>query len=121
MLWGWGGFPGEVMGVDAPPDGIEKSAKMAVFKEPPSEEETSVSKVSIIGIDLAKRSFQLHGAGADGSVIFRKKLSRARMLDFLAQVPPSLVAMESCASAHYWGREIAKLSHEVRLIPPECM
>jgi transposase len=75
-------------------------------------------KVSIIGVDLAKRSFQLHGAGADGSVLFRKKLSRGRMLDFLAQEPPSLVAMESCASAHYWGREIAKLGHEVRLIPP---
>ena len=77
-----------------------------------------MSRVNIIGIDLAKRSFQLHGAAADGSVLFRKKLSRVRMLEFLAQEPASLVAMESCASAHYWGREIARLGHEVRLIPP---
>lgn len=77
-----------------------------------------MSRVNIIGIDLAKRSFQLHGAAADGSVLFRKKLSRVRMLEFLAQEPASLVAMESCASTHDWGREIARLGHEVRLIPP---
>ena len=77
-----------------------------------------MDEVSIIGIDLAKRSFQLHGARADGSVAFRKTLSRERLLAFLASVPPCVVAMEACASAHYWGREIMTLGHEVRLIPP---
>ena len=73
---------------------------------------------AIIGIDLAKRTFQLHGAAPDGSVVFRKKLSRERLLSFLASQPPALVAMEACASAHHWGREIAGLGHAVRLVPP---
>ena len=77
-----------------------------------------MDEVSIIGIDLAKRSFQLHGARADGSVAFRKKPSRGKLLAFLASQPRCVVAMEACASAHYWGREIVKLGHEVRLIPP---
>ncbi len=77
-----------------------------------------MEQVNMIGIDLAKNSFQLHGAGADGSVSFRRKLSRGRVLDFLASQPSCVVAMEACASAHFWGREIGELGHEVRLIPP---
>jgi transposase len=77
-----------------------------------------VKEVTIVGIDLAKRVFQLHGAAADGSVVFRKKLSRAQLLPFLAAQPPCIVAMEACATAHHWGREIAQLGHTVRLIPP---
>lgn len=77
-----------------------------------------MEQVNIIGIDLAKRSFQLHGAGADGAVVFRKKLSRERLLEFLARQPPCLLAMEACASAHHWGRKMAQLGHQVKLIPP---
>ena len=77
-----------------------------------------MEQVSIIGIDLAKRVFQAHGAAADGSVVFRKKLSRGQFLTFLAAQPRCTVAMEACATAHDWGREIGKLGHEVRLIPP---
>ncbi len=77
-----------------------------------------MEEVSIIGIDLAKRSFQLHGARADGSVAYRRKLSRGKLLGFLASQPGCTVAMEACAGAHYWGREIAALGHEVRLVPP---
>lgn len=77
-----------------------------------------MAEVTIIGVDLAKRVFQVHGAGRDGSVIFRKKLSRDRFLSFLATQPRCIVAMEACATAHGWGREIAGLGHEVRLIPP---
>ena len=77
-----------------------------------------MDQVNIIGIDLAKHSFQLHGARADGSVAFRKKLSRGKVLEFLASQPPSVVAMEACASAHYWGRETEKLGHEAKLVPP---
>ena len=73
---------------------------------------------TIIGIDLAKRSLQLHGARADGSVAFRKKLNRGKMLHFVASHPSCVVAMEACASAHHWGREIGKLGHEVKLVPP---
>ena len=77
-----------------------------------------MSEVSIIGIDLSKTSFQLHGAHADGSVAFRRKLSRGRVLPFLALQPHCLVAMEACGGAHYRGREIGNLGHEVRLVPP---
>jgi transposase len=77
-----------------------------------------MSQVAIIGIDLAKRVFQLHGAAADGSVTFRKKLSRDRLLSFLAAQPRCVVAMEACATAHEWGRAIGELGHEVRLVPP---
>lgn len=77
-----------------------------------------MSEVTMIGLDLAKRVFHLHGARADGSVASRKKLSRAQLLTFLSGQPPCLVAVEACATAHGWGREIAKLGHTVRLIPP---
>ena len=78
-----------------------------------------MEQVSMIGIDLAKNSFQLHGARADGSVAFRKKLSRGKVLEFLGSHPRCAVAMEACAGAHYWGREIGDLGHSVRLIPPQ--
>ena len=71
-----------------------------------------MDQASIIGIDLAKHSFQVHGARADGSVAFRKKLSRGKVLNFLASQAPCVVAMEACGSAHHWGREAEKLGHE---------
>jgi transposase len=74
--------------------------------------------VSTIGLDIAKASFQAHGADSTGSVVFRKTLSRGRLLSFFAAHPRCVVAMEACAGAHHWGRELAKLGHEVRLIPP---
>src|SRR4051812_37956031 len=77
-----------------------------------------MAKVSIIGLDLAKRSSQAHGALADGGVGFRKKLSREKVLGFFAAQPRCIVAMEACGSAHHWGRAIGDLGHEVRLIPP---
>ena len=77
-----------------------------------------MEEATIIGIDLAKRSFQVHGAKADGSVVYRRKLSRGKLLSFLASPRGCTVAMEACASAHYWGREIMALGHEVRLVPP---
>lgn len=77
-----------------------------------------MSEVAIIGIDLAKRIFQLHGARKDGSVVFRKRLSRGQLLAFVATQPRCVVAMEACATAHGWGREFDKLGYDVRLIPP---
>ncbi|BBU62173.1 IS110 family transposase [Methylosinus sp. C49] len=77
-----------------------------------------MENVSIIGIDLAKRSFQAHGARADGSVAFHKKLSREKVLAFLGEQSRCVVAMEACGSAHHWGRAISALGHEVRLLPP---
>ena len=77
-----------------------------------------MTEVSMIGVDLAKQRFQLHGTRADGSVAFRKQVSRGRVLSELSSHGCSVVAMEACAGAHYWGREVAALGHEVRLVPP---
>ena len=77
-----------------------------------------MEEVSIIGLDIAKNTFQAHGATADGGVVFRKKLARGKVLEFLSKQPACVVALEACASAHHWAREIAALGHDVRLIPP---
>jgi transposase len=75
-----------------------------------------VDKDTVIGVDLAKNVFQLHGASASGHVKFRKKLTREQFRRFMAGQPPAVVAMEACGSAHYWAREMEKLGHMVRLI-----
>ena len=75
-------------------------------------------EVTVIGIDLAKNVFQVHGAASDGSVVFRKKLSRPQSTRFMAEQPSCLVAMEACAGAHHWAREMSRNGHEVRLIAP---
>jgi len=77
-----------------------------------------MGEVTTIGLDIAKTVFQAHGADASGAVVFRKKLSRGRLLTFFASQPPCLVAMEACAGSHHWGRELTRLGHTVRLIPP---
>jgi transposase len=77
-----------------------------------------MGEVTTIGLDIAKSVFQAHGSDASGSVVFRKKLSRGRLLAFFAARPRCVVAMEACAGAHHWGRELTKLGHEERLIPP---
>jgi transposase len=77
-----------------------------------------MSEITTVGLDLAKNVFQVHGADGDGRAVLRKKLRRAQVLAFFADLPSCLVAMEACGGAHFWGRELAKLGHEVRLIPP---
>jgi transposase len=74
--------------------------------------------VQTIGIDLATHVFQLHGVDAHGRVVLRKKLSRTNLLAFLANLPRCLIGMEAGSGAHYWGREIRQLGHEVRLMSP---
>ncbi|MCZ8369944.1 MAG: IS110 family transposase [Porphyrobacter sp.] len=75
-------------------------------------------EIATIGLDLAKSVFQLHAVNADGAVVWRKKLRRSALLQELAKVPPCLIGMEACATAHYWAREISALGHQVRLMPP---
>ena len=77
-----------------------------------------MEEVSIVGLDLAKHVFQVHRAGPDGSVAIRRKLPRSKVLSFFAAQPRCLLAMEACASSHYWAREIGALGHEVKLIAP---
>jgi len=77
-----------------------------------------MGQVSTVGLDLAKHVFQVHGADASGAVVLRRKLRRGQVLQFFATLPSCTVAMEACAGAHHWGREIGKLGHTVRLIAP---
>ncbi len=78
-----------------------------------------MGEITTIGVDLAKNVFQLHGSDAQGRVVLRKQLKRAQFLSFFVNLPPVLVAMESCSSAHHWARELSKLGHQVRLIAPQ--
>ena len=71
-----------------------------------------------IGLDLGKSVFQVHGVDAGGAVVIQRRLTRGRLLAFFAKQVPCLVGMEACAAAHHWGRELSKLGHRVRLMPP---
>jgi transposase len=77
-----------------------------------------MSEISIIGLDLAELVFQVHAADDKGRCVLRKQLRRCELLRFFAGLAPCVVAMEACGSAHYWAREIDKLGHEARLLPP---
>ena len=77
-----------------------------------------MARATTIGLDIAKQVFQAHGADAAGHMVFRKRLTRTKLMGFFASHRPCLVAMEACAGSHDWGREIGKLGHKVRLIPP---
>lgn len=75
-------------------------------------------QVSLIGLDIAKQVFQVHGVDAAGEEVVRKRLRRSAVLAFFAALPPVSIGMEACASAHYWARELRALGHDVRLVPP---
>src|ERR1700676_1246037 len=70
-------------------------------------------------MDTSKHFFQLHGVDAAEQPVLRRKLGRNQMLTFFAKLPPTVVGMEACGAAHYWGRELRKLGHEVRLMAPQ--
>jgi transposase len=76
------------------------------------------STVTRVGLDLAKRVFQVHAVGAKGEIVVARKLTRSQLIPFFAALPPCVVAMEACSSAHHWGRALIALGHEVRLLPP---
>ena len=73
-------------------------------------------QITTIGLDIAKNVFQVHGIDATEKVVVRKQLRRGQVLKFFAALPPCLVGMEACATAHYWARELTKLGHEIRLM-----
>jgi transposase len=73
-------------------------------------------KITRVGLDIAKQVFQMHGVDENGKSRLRKQLSRAKVLEFFAQLPPCLVGIEACASSHHWGRELTKFGHTVRLM-----
>jgi transposase len=77
-----------------------------------------MGEVSTIGLDIAKGVFQVHGIDGAGAVGIRKRISRSKVLEFFAELRPCLVGIEACPSAHHWGRELQKLGHTVKLMPP---
>jgi transposase len=76
-------------------------------------------QLTTIGLDIAKHVFQVHGVDQHGMAVLRKRLSRGRMLAFFANLPRCVIGLEACGGAHYWARELTKLGHEVRLMPPQ--
>lgn len=77
------------------------------------------SEINILGIDLAKSSFQLHGVNDAGEVVYRKTLTRVKLKEYMINLPPCLVAMEACGSAHYWARLFRSYGHDIRLMAPQ--
>ena len=75
-------------------------------------------QVTTVGLDLAKNIFQAHGITGDGTVAFNRALRRGQVLPFFEKLEPCLIGMEACGTSHYWARELSKLGHEVRLMPP---
>jgi len=90
---------------------------MVVVKDH-QQREPSMGDIITIGLDLAKNVFQVHGVDEAGSVVVRKRLRRGQVLAFFAGIPPCLIGLEACATAHHWARELIALGHEARLMPP---
>src|ERR1700739_2698107 len=75
-------------------------------------------QITTIGLDIAKNVFQVHGVDAAEKVVVKKQLRRNKLMEFFKNLPPCLSGLQACATAHYWARELTKLGHEVRLMPP---
>ncbi len=73
----------------------------------------------VLGIDLAKHSFQLHGVDEDGHVVLKKKLSRRKLTAFIVNLPPCLIGLEACGGAHHWIRVFTAMGHTVRMMAPQ--
>ena len=78
----------------------------------------NIAVVTLVGLDLAKKVFQVHAVDAKGEIVVARKLTRGRLVAFFTELPPCVVAMEACSSAHHWARQLLALGHEVKLIPP---
>src|SRR5271155_2045260 len=98
-------------------------AKMVVVEQPlegaPSMRKsiTDFSSVTTVGLDLAKHLFQVHCVDALGRVVETRSIRRSKVLEFFNSLPPCLVGLEACGSAHHWARELIKLGHDARLMP----
>ena len=78
-----------------------------------------MNHITTIGLDLAKRVFQVHGVDQDGPPVLKKQLRRGQVVTFFAKLSPCLIGMEACSRAHHWARELRAQGHDVRLIPPQ--
>jgi transposase len=78
----------------------------------------AMGQVVVVGLDIAKSVFQVHGVDRDGEVVIRRRLRRSRVLPFFATVEPCRIGIEACATGHYWARDLGALGHDVRLMAP---
>jgi len=78
-----------------------------------------MAEVEVIGLDIAKSVFQLHGLDADGATVLQKRLTRARLLPFFEKLPPCIIGIEACGSSHFWTRELSRFGHEIKLMPAQ--
>jgi transposase len=78
-----------------------------------------MSNPAVIGLDIAKNVFQVHGADIDGRCVLRRRLRRSEVFMFFARLPKALIGIEACPGGHHWARELHSLGHDVRLIPPQ--
>jgi transposase len=104
------------MGWTAPAPGID--VPKVVVGETPQRGEPSAMPIITIGLDLAKHWFQVHGVDATGQVVVRRRLRRSDVLGYFQSLAPCLVGIEACATAHHWARELTRLGHQVKLMPP---
>src|SRR5215469_5634723 len=77
-----------------------------------------MGEVSTVGLDIAKSVFQVHGVDGAGAVVIRKRVGRAKMLEFFSTLPPCLIGIEACPTAHHWSRKLQALGHTTKLMPP---
>jgi transposase len=78
----------------------------------------NLSSVTVVGLDIAKNVFQVHGVDAAGAVVIAKPVRRGQLLSFFAGLPPCLIGIEACSSAHHWARSLIDIGHQVKLLPP---
>ena len=77
-----------------------------------------LNSVTTVGLDLAKQVFQIHAVDVDGRIVIASALRRKDVLSFFSSLPPCVIGLEACGSAHHWARELVKLGHDARLMPP---
>ena len=83
-----------------------------------SKAKVDLNSVTTVGLDLAKHVFQIHAVDADGRIVIATALRRRDVLSFFGSLPPCVLGLEACGSAHHWARELVKLGHDARLMPP---
>ncbi|MCH9756753.1 MAG: hypothetical protein K0U37_06165 [Gammaproteobacteria bacterium] len=75
--------------------------------------------ITVLGIDLAKNIFQLHGTDKAGTSVLKKRLKREGLIEFMAQLPSCLVGIEACGGSHYWARTFQAMGHTVKMMAPQ--
>src|SRR5271167_1292288 len=102
-----------------PPPLTASTCQSGCVEQPHKRIGASTMKITTVGIDLAKNVFQVHALDERGKAVLRKQLRRTQVAVFFANLPPCVIGMEACASAHHWGRTLQRFGHTVRLMAPQ--